>query len=153
MTRLEKCELAKKKGYTYDSKTGKVYGIYGKEITSKDTKGYTILTIYPTKNTKHQLKIHHFAWYMTYGNVDFIELDHKNVDPSDNRISNLRISDRQLQNRNRKKTKGYTWDPKRNKWLVRIFIDRKPIFIGRFDIEEEARNAYLNAKDKYWDIY
>jgi hypothetical protein len=150
MNRLEKCELLKSKGYAYDPETGKIFGIYGKEYKSCDENGY--INIEGNKNFQGSVKGHHFAWYMTYGNVDFIELDHKDTNPNNNKIDNLRIADRLLQNRNRN-SKGYTWDSKRNKWLVRIFINRKPIYIGRFDTEEEARTAYLKSKEKYWDKY
>lgn len=153
MTRLEKCILAKEKGYTYDAETGKIFGVKGKEIKSKDTRGYNILTLYPIGKVKLQLKSHHFAWYMIYGNVDFDELDHIDGNTLNNKISNLRIATRQLQNRNKQSTKGYFFDKSRNKWLSRIFIDRKPIYLGRFDTEEEAKQAYLNSKDTYWDTY
>lgn len=85
MTRLEKCESLKSKGYTYDPETGKVFGVYGKQIKRKTIDGYVIIR-------ENNLYAHHFAWYMVYGNVDFIKLDHRNTNPSDNRISNLRIS-------------------------------------------------------------
>lgn len=151
MTRLEKCEFLKSKGYSYDQQTGKIYGVYGKEIRTYDDRGY--INIEGNKNYQGTVKGHHFAWYMTYGNVDFVELDHIDTDRSNNKISNLRIAHRQLQNRNRSNTKGYTWDPKRNKWLVRIFINRKGIYVGRFDTEDEAKEAYLISKKKYWDSY
>jgi hypothetical protein len=153
MTRLERCVLAKEKGYTYDAETGKIFGMYGKELTGKDTNGYGILRLYPKDNINFQIKLHHFAWYVIYGNVDFIELDHIDGNIINNKISNLRIATRQLQNRNKKSTNGYFWDKSRNKWLARIFIDRKAIYLGRFDTEEEARNAYLEGKDTYWDKY
>jgi hypothetical protein len=38
MTRLEKIQLAIEKGFTYDEVTGKIYGIYGKEITHEKIK-------------------------------------------------------------------------------------------------------------------
>ena len=151
MTRLEKCKILKDRGYTYNPETGEIFGVWGTKITSKHNKGY--IAIQGNSNYKGSVYGHHFAWYMTYGNVDFDELDHIDNNPLNNKISNLRIADRQLQNRNRGKSKGYIFDSSRNKWLARIFINRKAIYLGRYDTEEEARQAYLQGKEKYWDVY
>ena len=144
MTRLDKCKMLKSKGYNYDPETGKIYGIYGKEIKNINNYGY-IRCSYDTIS----LLGHHFGWYMTYGNVDFDELDHINRDRSDNRICNLRISTRSHQGQNRNDVKGYCWDKQRNKWKSYIMLDQKYIYLGRYNTEEEARNAYLEAKKKY----
>lgn len=152
MTRLERCELLKSKGYTYDPETGKIYNVKGKEVKTKDVHGYYVLGFTQRPKT-FQVKSHHYAWYMVYDNVDFNELDHINGDTLDNRISNLRIATRQLQNRNKKSSKGYMWDKSTNKWLARIFINRKAIHLGRFNTEQEAKQAYENSKSIYWDIY
>jgi hypothetical protein len=143
MTRLEKCELLKSKGYTYDPETGVILGVRGKEIKTKDTYGYCIIS-----SDKFMTKSHHFAWYMVYGDVDFDELDHINRDRTDNRISNLRIGNRSLQTQNRE-SKGYNWHKLTNKWISQIQIEGKKIHLGLFETEEEARNCYLEAKKKY----
>jgi hypothetical protein len=143
MMRLEKCELLKSKGYTYDPETGNIYGIRGKVLTTK-TKGYRYIHL----GKGIRLAQHHFAWYMIYGNVDFIELDHINRIKTDNRICNLRISNRTLQQYNRD-AKGYYQYGRTKKWISRIQVDKKNICLGTFDTEEEARQAYLQAKKKY----
>lgn len=143
MTRLEKCEILKSKGYTYDPETGKVYGVRGKEIKSKDNYGYHIIS-----SAKFMTKSHHFAYFMVYGNVDFDELDHINRDRTDNRISNLRIADRDIQTQNRT-AKGYNWHKHTNKWVSQIQVGGKKIHLGLFETEEEARNCYLEGKKKY----
>ena len=145
MTRLEKCRILKLKGYSYDPETGKIYGIRGKELKAKDKDGYIMIN---SNYTKTNLRGHHFAWHMVYGNVDFIELDHENQIKTDNRICNLRnITHRQnMYNINKK---GYSFDKKNNKWQSLIRINGKQTFLGRFNTEIEARNAYLEAKKKY----
>jgi hypothetical protein len=148
MTRLEKCELLKSKGYTYDPETGKIYGVRGKEITNTRKDGYILLK---SRQMTSILYGHHFGWYMTYGNVDFGELDHINRNASDNRISNLRIVTSQ-QNKFNQEHKGYCWDKSRSKWISHIHLNKKQIHLGRFNTEEEARNAYLEAKKKYHTI-
>ena len=142
MNRLDKCELLKSKGYTYNPENGKIFGVYGKEITSQNTKGYIQIK-------RVNLLAHHFAWYMVYGNVDFNLLDHENRDKKDNRISNLRIITNQKNSFNTK-AKGYSYqkDAKR-KWKAEIMVNGVSIYLGRFYTEEEARESYLQAKEKY----
>lgn len=147
MNRLDKCQILKEKGYTYNSETGKIYGIFGKEITGKDKSGYIVIT---SNHIKGQLLGHHFAYYMFYKNVDFIELDHINRIKNDNRILNLRISNRSQQNQNTN-AKGYT-KTKYNKFAAQIIVDYKHIWLGTFDTEQEARQAYLEAKKIYHSI-
>jgi hypothetical protein len=98
---------------------------------------------------KSNLLGHHFAWFMVYGNVDFIELDHINQIKNDNKIDNLRIATRQLNQHNKlNTTKGYCFDSNRNKWKSTIKLNGKTINLGRFNTEIEARNAYLKSKEK-----
>jgi hypothetical protein len=136
MTRLEKCEFLKRKGYTYDPETGKIFGVYGKEIKHKE--GYIRI---------FNLLGHHFAWYMIYGNVDFERLDHINQNRQDNRILNLRIVTHQ-QNLFNTKSKGYSWNKPNQKWVGKIMVNGKHIHLGSFNTEEEARQSYLKAKEK-----
>jgi hypothetical protein len=143
MTRFEKCELLKKKGYKYDPKTGKVYGVRGKEIKHTDGK-----YLYVRMPDHSNLAQHHFAWYMIYGNVDFVELDHENRDKKDNRISNLRILTRSEQQHNRE-AKGYYFYKRIGRYMSRIQVNYQTIFLGYYDTEEEAKQAYLQAKQKY----
>jgi hypothetical protein len=146
MTRLEKCEFLKEKGYKYDPETGFIFNPKGRQLRAKDTDGYCIIT------TKHlKMKAHHYAWFMSYGNVDFVELDHINRNRSDNRIVNLRIGNRALQSQNRN-AKGYGFHKASNKWSPQIQLNGKKIYLGLYETEEEALNVYLRAKEKYHTI-
>ena len=67
----------------------------------------------------------------------------------DNRISNLRWSNRADQNHNRD-CKGYTWCKRNKKWLAQIGVGGKNKNLGYFDKEEDARAAYLAASKLYY---
>ena len=145
MTRLEKCEFLKSKGYTYDSETGKIHNRFGKEYKSKH-KGYIIIN--GNNNFKGKVFGHHYAYYMIYGHVNFEELDHINRIRTDNRISNLRILTNQ-QNQFNTNAKGYYWNKAAQKWKSQIQVNGKQIYLGLFKTEEEARQSYLEGKKKY----
>ena len=81
-----------------------------------------------------------------------LRVDHENGDGLDNRLSNLRVATHQQNMRNRGPNrngtsgfKGVTWNRSRSKWQTAINIDRRLVFIGRFDSAEEAARAYNAA--------
>ncbi len=139
MTRLNKCNLLKSKGYTYDPLTGKVYGSKGKEIKNENNDGYIRCTSFGIS-----LLAHHFGWFWVYGNVDFEELHHINHNRKDNRISNLQMCSK-IENLQNKKFKGITYNKVRNKWQVYLKTEtkKKYKYIGLFSTEEEAKMAYI----------
>ena len=74
-------------------------------------------------------------------------IDHVNGNPSNNSIENLRLVTNQQNNFNRTTAKGYCWHKKAKKWKSEIRIDgKKNKYLGLFETEEEAREAYLKAK-------
>jgi hypothetical protein len=148
MERLEKCKILESKGYTYNAETGQIFGSRGFEVGYKTKKGYIALG---SNYFNGELLAHHFAWFMTYGNVDFDRLDHKDTNPSNNRIDNLRILTNQ-QNAFNTNAKGYSWHKDNKRWCSQIVIDGKHIWLGSYKTEQEAREAYLKAKKKYHNI-
>jgi hypothetical protein len=75
-------------------------------------------------------------------------IDHIDQNKKNNHISNLRVGTQSLnqQNRSAKYVKGYSWDINNKTYNSRIKINTKLIHLGCFDTEEEARQAYLDAK-------
>jgi hypothetical protein len=78
-----------------------------------------------------------------------LEVDHIDRNRSNNKISNLRMVTRSENAHNKSYVKGYTFDKHRGKWLAQIMIINKQKHIGYFDTEDEARQAYLDAKKLY----
>ena len=76
-------------------------------------------------------------------------IDHINGIPLDNRVANLRITTQQGNQQNQTKAKGYYWNKRKQKWNAQIILNYKTIYLGLYDTEEEARQAYLDAKLKY----
>lgn len=82
-----------------------------------------------------------------------LEVDHINGDGLDNRRKNLRAATKSQNraNQTRKvagktsKYKGVSWSRDRRKWRADIKVDGKRKNLGRFDTQEEARDAYNKA--------
>lgn len=83
-------------------------------------------------------------------------VDHKNGDTFDCRRNNLRICNRfensQNAPRHRNNKSGYKgvhWNSKLGKWKVEITARRKRVYVGIFDLLDDAVSAYDEAARKH----
>jgi hypothetical protein len=95
---------------------------------------------------------HRLAWLYVYGAWPTDVIDHINRNTGDNRLCNLRDTDRCVNNQNactRKDSpvgiRGVTRHPYSNKWRARIQANGKKMHIGTFDTVEAAAAAYAAA--------
>ncbi len=143
MTRLEKCNLAIKKGISYNEITGEIVGVKGNVLKATDNQGYICFGIWH-ENYTYKLYGHQFAWFIMYNEcIDMI--DHENQIKTDNRKSNLRKGTRQLNSLNRNST-GVTFNKKRNKWVAQIMIDGKNNVLGAYYKKADAQKTYKDFK-------
>lgn len=120
-----------------DAKKGSVAGC-------KTAQGYIHLRV-----KGKVVKAHRAVWVIFNGTIskDFI-IDHINQIKWDNRIENLRLADNTINNQNRT-FKGYSYHKRVKKYITQIGVNSKNIHLGYFDTAEEAREAYVKAKEKY----
>lgn len=99
--------------YSYNPDTGMLFKLSDgsmKKIGYVDSRGYLSIN-----HDSVILKVHRLAYALHYGMWPDNELDHINRDPLDNRISNLRLADRFINNQNREfKPKCSLW----RKWDI-----------------------------------
>lgn len=117
----------------------------GSVVGSDTGNGYFKVSI-----DKKYYKVHRIVWQMLYGNLpDNYVIDHINGDGQDNRLCNLRLATLQENQRNSVKSKpstskykGVNYDKERGKWKAEFRYNNKSYFIGRFNTEEDAKEAY-----------
>lgn len=86
-----------------------------------------------------------------------LDIDHKNGDKFDNRKSNLRVCTHQNNGFNQKVRKnntsghkGVNWFKRDSNWEVKIMVDYKAIYLGRYKSLEEAIKVRKEAEEKYF---
>jgi hypothetical protein len=118
-----------------------------------NSKGYPFLDLFKNNKRKkfpiHRLVGIHFL--PNWNNCG--EIDHLNRNKLDNRVVNLRWATRSENSRNKEKIagcssnyKGVSFQKRKNKWRAQIanteLFGRTPKYIGNFNTEEEAYNAW-----------
>ena len=100
---------------------------------------------------RRRYKLHRIIWFWHHG-VFPIEVDHRDGDPMNNRIGNLRATDRLGNMKNVKKPitntsgfKGVRFHKQRLKWTAQIVANGKQQYLGIFKTPEEAHEAYCVA--------
>lgn len=103
---------------------------------------------------------HRLAWLFHTGNWPNFDIDHIDGNRSNNRISNLREATRAENHQNKGKSElicgreptskyvGVSYDLSRKKWKAEITKGRIAKFLGRYDSQEEAHDAYRQAKNR-----
>jgi len=106
----------------------------------------------------HKLYLaHRLAWLYVYGYFPAVHIDHIDRNPSNNKISNLRLATRSenmqnislCQNNNTTGFLGVSTRKDINKYRASIRVNKKYIHLGYFYTPEAAHEAYLIAKRKH----
>ena len=122
-----------------------------RELTSKshENKGYKQIqiTINKKKYSASRVIFKCFNPDFDLNNVKLV-IDHINRNSTDNRLCNLRVLTIQ-QNLFNTNAKGYSFHKYSKKWQAEIRVNYKAICLGYFNTEDEAQQAYLEAKEKY----
>lgn len=123
----------------------------GVPIGSLDTKGYLFTRILG----KYYL-LHRLAWFYMTGKWPENEIDHKDLNKSNNKWENLREATSnqnkynvKARSNNSSGFKGVSFDKRTQKWVAQITINGKNRGLGRFKTPEEASVAYNLEANKH----
>jgi len=133
---------------------GKMKNPRWKQIKIKtNSNGYKSITITPKQYQLHRINYyaHNQSWNIHDSCFETNSIDHENQDKTNNNIENLRVVTHQENCFNRT-GKGYKWNKRVQKWEAYITAYGKYKYLGYFDLEEDAKNARLEAKKIYHTI-
>lgn len=124
----------------------------GEDAGGLNSNGYVRISLDGQKHLAHRL-----AWIHVHGALPPNDIDHINGNRSDNRLSNLRGVTHAENHQNRhspnkgstSKYLGVSWYKAYQKWMSRITLNGRSIFLGYFETEEAAAAAYITAKHEH----
>jgi hypothetical protein len=123
--------------------------------TGKYSKPYIVVAIKINKKT-YKLRLHRLFFYWKHNYLPPL-VDHIDTNSFNNNIENLRELNTSANTRNshkiKKKTsskyKGVCWNKRDKKWQANLTLNYKMIFLGHFDNEDDAGQAYNDAIRRY----
>jgi hypothetical protein len=128
----------------------------GKEAGWLLNNGYIAIEVFGQTVLAHRL-----AWFYSHGIWPVGEIDHRDRDRTNNRISNLRDVSKStnqanvgLRTDNTSGVRGINWNKRLSRWAVRLQVNNKRYFLGYFDSFDDAVEARQLAfethhKDEY----
>lgn len=126
-----------------------------KQFLRKDKRSKIILC----KNGKVKcFSVHKLIWNSFSNDKELLkkEIDHIDNNPLNNRIENLQsLTTREnttkyfLTIKKSSKYVGVYFNKNAKKWMARILLDRKRLFLGYFSSEDEAANSYYNKLKEF----
>lgn len=146
-----------KEFFTYDAHSGVITwvknrggrGVAGRPAGALRPDGYIKIRL-----DNKQLMAHRLAWFLYTGAWPKANIDHINGQRADNRIVNLREATARMNNENLRKANARNKlgilgvVARGNRFAAFIMSHRKQHYLGLFDSESAAHQAYVEAKRK-----
>jgi hypothetical protein len=122
----------------------------------RDKNGYWLMRV-----DGHMYAAHRLIWLYVYGSSPSAFIDHRDGNPDNNRIDNLRLAtpkqnaiNSARRSNNKSGYRGVTWSKRLKKWRAGIKIDGKSYEIGRYELKEDAIAAYREvATRQFGEFY
>lgn len=100
-----------------------------------------------------EYKAHRVAWALVHGEWPTHDIDHRDGNRENNRIKNLRLAPGGINQRNaacrkdsRSGLSGVTWNKRKQKWRVRLKVDKVMHHFGAYSDLEQAKVVALEKR-------
>jgi hypothetical protein len=124
----------------------------GKVAGAPGTKGAIYLGLLGQRFLAHRV-----IWAIVKGEWPINQIDHRDLNPANNRLKNLREATNGQNGHNKRAQKnspfglkGVHWDKRIRRYRARIGVDGQYIFLGHFRTPEAAYAAYVAAAEKHF---
>ena len=121
----------------------------GTTAGSKNKEGYIMINVCGRTYPAHRL-----AWMYMYGSFPNVLIDHRDCNPSNNSIDNLRLAtesqnrvNSRVRSNNTTGFKGVSKQNGRDKYQAYIYANGSRVHIGMFDTAEEANDAVVKQRE------
>ena len=139
---------------------GEIVSLYGYKVGNPSSNGLAMqmgIKVGGRKGKYYNLKLHHVVWLFCKGEWPSHEIDHKDRNPFNNLIENLRLSDnninqanRRATNKNKKNVRGVY--KVKNGWQVQLWKDGKRHVGKWYRDRDEAYKAFLTKYKELWGV-
>ena len=126
--------------------------IAGQEAGTLNDEGYVVITLNGIR-----LRAHRIAWAWMTGRWPDDDIDHEHGERANNRFTELREATRSqnlfnagLRSSNKTGHKGVHFCRRRQKYVAQIRVNKKAVFLGRFDILNDAVAARAVAEKEHY---
>lgn len=145
----------------YDPQTGDFFWLVdrpgvqaGAVAGSRKPDGYSWRITYAHRT----MVAHHLAWLFAHGEMppEGMVVDHKDLNPFNNRIDNLRLATAQQNSANRRPRRDGLKGVARlrsGRYQAQIKVNGKSLYLGSFPTEEEAHCAYMAAAKDHFGVF
>lgn len=128
----------------------------GKECGWINERGYRRIFFCSKTGEKMSIKAHQLAWFMYYGVMPTMQLDHINQNKSDNSINNLRDvtsaenqKNLKLSVTNKSGVIGVCWHKHGKKWSAQVQSDGVKYHLGMYEDISDAEKAVKEFRVKH----
>jgi hypothetical protein len=132
-----------------------VGGRVGVVAGSKHPRGYRYVCIDGVSHKEHRL-----VWLYATGAFPALNIDHRDGNRSNNRLSNLREATTSQNNANARRNrtnksgfKGVSWHKAAGRWRAQITMNGRVVHLGHFKKPEEAHAVYVTAATKHFGAF
>jgi len=149
-----------KETFVYDKKTGILSWRNNRRrgIKANSEAGWVCADGYrAVRLQRKSFLVHRIIWLYVHGSFPQGQIDHINGNRLDNRLGNLRdvsFAENRLNKKRHREGRlhGCSFNKLQQKWLAQIVINKKIVYLGGYNTEQEAHLIYKQTFEEWFGV-